>query len=82
MEENKKKIFLEFMKDEEGITANFTETQIQVSDILIGIAIIVKILKEETGKTDEEILKVVKQMIEEFEENNKEKGENKNGSKQ
>ena len=66
MEESK--IFLEFMKDEEGITANFVETQIQIS--------------EETGKTDEEILKIIKQVIEEFEKDNKKEGANENGSEQ
>lgn len=80
MEESK--IFLEFMKDEEGITANFVETQIQISDILIGIAITIKIVKEETGKTDEEILKIIKQVIEEFEKDNKKEGANENGSEQ
>lgn len=78
--QEKQKI-LEFEKDNEGIIVSFLIDGVQVADILLGVAATIKIVKEETSKNNEEILKVIKEMIEESEKRDKKEGEEENGSK-
>lgn len=84
MEEN---IFGKFIKDEEGITVEF-EDNIELTDMLIGVAAATNLIQSETGMSVKEILESVNKIIilaekEELveKEENEEKGEDENGSK-
>lgn len=82
MEESKSKKFLEFVKDEELITANFIENNVTIQDILMGVAATLKVVMEQTGKDQIEVFKVIGEMIDISEENKEEKGEKEDGGKQ
>ena len=58
----KEQKFIEFTKDDEAVHVNFVN-RAEIRDILMGIAVVVKIVKEETGKDTSEIFKVVNDFI-------------------
>lgn len=66
------KEFVTFTKDEEAINVYFVKDGIKVADILMGVAAIIKIIMEETGKDKETVLKIVNEIIDEA--NKKKKG--------
>lgn len=65
---------MEVLKDEEAINVYFVKDGIKVADILMGVAAIIKIIMEETGKDKETVLKIVNEIIDEA--NKKKKGKN------
>lgn len=68
MKEQEEIKFLEFTKNNKEISANFLKKGMPIFDFLLGIAATIKVIKEETGKSNEEILNVVIEIIKESEE--------------
>lgn len=63
-----KKKFIEFTKDQEGVNVYCIKEDITVGDVLMGVAATIKMVIEETGKDEETIWEVVKEMLDETHE--------------
>lgn len=62
------KKFIEFTKDQEGVNVYCIKEDITVGDVLMGVAATIKMVIEETGKDEETIWEVVKEMLDETHE--------------
>lgn len=69
------KKFIIVTKDEDAVYVNILRNDIKVVDILLGLAAIIKIVMQETGKDKLEIFKVVSEFIESSKKNSKKEEE-------
>lgn len=59
----KEEKFIIFTKDKEAVHVNILRNGIQVADVLLGLAATIKIIMQETGKSEIDIYKVISSFI-------------------